>query len=291
MEITPQVIRALNTGFNATFQNAFNGVSPLYKSVAMPTKSNSAKETYAWLDITPGMREWIGDRHIHSLRAGGYTIVNRDFEETVAVSANAIKDDNVGLYSNRIAMLGENAAKHPDELVFSALKLGVSGICYDGMPFFSNNHDGQSNFDDGSSTPWYLMDSSRIIKPLIYQEREPVKFIYLEDERDQNVFLRNEFLFGAYARREVGYGLWQLAFCSKEPLTTANYSLARSTMMSLKDRNGKALSIIPNLLVVPPSLEESARKILNANALVESGSLVSNIWTKTAELLVVPLLS
>lgn len=288
MEITPQVIRSLNTGFNLTFQKAFTAATLQYPKIAMTVKSGTAKEVYAWLDMTPGMREWIGDRYINNVKSEGYTLVNKDYEETVAISANAIKDDNIGIYNNRIMQMGENAAIHPEQLVFSALKAGTTGICSDGLPFFSETH---GNLDDGSSTPWYLMDVSRVVKPMILQEREPVKFTYLEDDRDYTNFMRNEYIFGSKARRAVGYGLWQLAYCSKEALTTANYNLARSAMMSLKASNGMPLSIIPNLLIVPPSLEESARKILNSEVIVENATLVSNVWRGTAELMVSPLLS
>lgn len=67
-------------------------------------------------------------------------------------------------------------------------------------------------------------------------------------------------------------------------LTATSYGAARSSMMSLTDDAGKSLKIVPNLLVVPPSLEAQAREILIADQV--NGT--TNIYKGTAEPLVVP---
>lgn len=61
--------------------------------------------------------------------------------------------------------------------------------------------------------PWYLFDCSRSIKPLIIQTRTPVEFNSLEGESESG-FIRNQYLYGIYARYNVGFGLWQLAYGS-----------------------------------------------------------------------------
>lgn len=68
------------------------------------------------------------------------------------------------------------------------------------------------------------------------------------------------------------------------PLSPASYSAARAQVMSLTDDEGKSLGIFPNLLVVPPQLEETARRILNADIINNE----TNVLKGTAELLVVP---
>jgi phage major head subunit gpT-like protein len=291
MEITPQVLRALNTGFNSIFQESFKTVKPVHPQIAMRTNSLTEKEVYGWLKMTKGMRKWVGDRYIHNAESDGYTLVNDSFEKTIGIKREAIDDNTVGLYKPLLSMLGEDAAKHPDQLVFSVLKAGTTSICFDGKPFFSSDHDGQSNFDDGSFTPWYLMDTSRVVKPFIFQMRKEPEFVYLDNAQDASVFMRREYLYGVDGRWAAGYGLWQLAFCSKEPLTPANFGIAYAAMMSMKGEDGVSLDIIPNLLVVPPSLMEAGRKILKADLTVDSGNVVTNIWTNTTELLVAPLLA
>lgn len=67
-------------------------------------------------------------------------------------------------------------------------------------------------------------------------------------------------------------------------LSPASYSAARAQAMSLTDDEGKSLGIVPNLLVVPPQLEETARRILNADIINNE----TNVLKGSAELLVVP---
>jgi phage major head subunit gpT-like protein len=72
-------------------------------------------------------------------------------------------------------------------------------------------------------------------------------------------------------------------------LSATSYAAARSQMMLLKDDSGESLDIMPDLLVVPPGLEETARLILNADYIsVSGGSTQNNVWKGSASLLVVP---
>jgi phage major head subunit gpT-like protein len=75
-------------------------------------------------------------------------------------------------------------------------------------------------------------------------------------------------------------------------LTAATYETARETMMCYTGEDGESLGVTPNLLVVPPQLEASARTILNAEFTVgiEAGGTGgnTNVFRGSAELLVVP---
>jgi phage major head subunit gpT-like protein len=63
-------------------------------------------------------------------------------------------------------------------------------------------------------TRWFLLDTTKPIKPLIYQTRRKVEFVAKDNPDDENVFMRKEFIYGADARYNAGYGLWQLAYGS-----------------------------------------------------------------------------
>ncbi|MCM0757354.1 Mu-like prophage major head subunit gpT family protein [Sporomusa sphaeroides DSM 2875] len=65
-----------------------------------------------------------------------------------------------------------------------------------------------------NATAWYLIDGSRSIKPLIFQQRKKAEFVALTDPTDINVFMRKEYLYGVDCRDNAGYGLWQLAYGS-----------------------------------------------------------------------------
>ena len=142
-----------------------------------------------------------------------------------------------------------------------------------------------SNTGGGSGTPWFLLDISRAIKPLVFQERLPYKLTALTEDKDDNVFWKDEYIYGVRARSNAGLGLWQLAYGSKQALDASSYAAARAAMQNLRGDGGRPLGIKPTLLVVPPSLEGEGRKLLNS----ELGSAgETNEWKGSAELLVTP---
>lgn len=61
---------------------------------------------------------------------------------------------------------------------------------------------------------WFLLDTSREIKPFIFQRRKEPKFVRKDNETDNNVFDRNEYVYGYDDRKAAGFALWQLAFGS-----------------------------------------------------------------------------
>ncbi len=296
MLINQANIQSLFAGYKTSFQKAFDGTVSTYDQIAMISPSQNSEENYVWLSEFARFREWLGDRVIRNLSAQNYVVKNRKFEDTVSVSRDKVEDDNYGIFAPIFSEMGRAARQHPDELVYALLATGFAALCYDGQNFFdidhpvidaNGNEQSVSNMQAGATDPWYLIDSSRMIRPIIWQQRTPYEFQSLDQGSDQNVFLRDEFLYGVRARANAGFGLWQLAFGSKDTLDTTNYEAARQAMMALKGDHGKPLGIKPTHLVVPNSLEGAARRLL-VNQVKDAGA--SNEWAGSAELIVTPYL-
>lgn len=296
MIINSAALVALYRAFNTAFKRGFdNAQTPMWQKVATLVPSSTKTEDYGWLGKIPRMREWIGDRIIQNLKLHSYSIKNKKFESTVGVDRDDIEDDSLGVYSPIFETLGQNAAEHPDELVFALLPLGFTTVCYDGQYFFDTDHpvlaaDGVtvnsvSNVQAGTGNPWYLLDTRRPLKPLIYQERKKAQFVAMDKETDTNVFMKNEYLYGVDSRGNVGFGLWQQAYGSKDVLDQGNFEAAYDAMGAFKGDHDKPLGVKPNLLVVGPSNASAARKIVEAQ-LVNGGD--SNTNFKRVELLEVP---
>ena len=66
----------------------------------------------------------------------------------------------------------------------------------------------------GKDTAWYLLCTTRPIKPLIYQQRKKAKFVSKTAENDDNVFFQKTYLYGADSRGNAGFGFWQMAYGS-----------------------------------------------------------------------------
>ncbi|MFO7857170.1 MAG: Mu-like prophage major head subunit gpT family protein [Paracoccaceae bacterium] len=223
-------------------------------------------------------------------------IANRKFESTVGARRDDVSDDRLGLFEPGVAEMGRLAKQHPDELIFELLAGGFVETCYDGQPFFSEPHPSTdkagaaitvSNVQTGAEPAWYPPDTSRGLKPLIWQEREPYEFQMLNNLQDVQVFMTDEFLYGVRARVNAGFGLRRLVFGSQAALDATDCAAARATMMGLRGDKGRLLGVRPDTLLVPPSLEEAGRKLLNS----ENGDAgATNPWKDTAKLIVSPYL-
>jgi phage major head subunit gpT-like protein len=282
--ITPALISSLRTGFSKAFQDALTDTPTDWAKVATRVPSSSASNTYGWLNQFPTLREWVGDRVLKDMAAQAYQIQNKLYEGTVAVKRTDIEDDNVGVYTPLFAEMGRAATIHPDRLVFELLKNAHTINCYDGQYFFDTDHpvypnvDGTgtaqqvSNVQAGTGDAWYLLDTSRALKPLIFQERTKPELEALTSSQDEGVFMRDEYRYGIRYRCNAGLGFWQMAYKSQAPLDATNFNAAMSAMMSLKADGGRPLGIKPTVLVVPPSLRAAAIEIVKNERLANGAS-------------------
>ena len=297
MRINAATLDALRVGFKTNFQGGLEQAASQYERVATVVPSSTREEKYGWLGKLPGMREWVGQRVIQNISESSYAIPNKPFELTIGVDRDDIEDDNLGTYAPLFQEMGRATAAHPDLLVFALLKAGFATLCYDGQYFFDTDHpvldatgtaQSVSNTGGGAGTPWFLLDTSRALKPLIYQQRKKPEFIARDNPEDSNVFSNKEFQYGVDGRSNVGFGFWQFAYGSKQTLDAAAYATARASIAGRTGDYGRPLGLGGDLLVVPPSLESAGRKILNSE--LGSGG-ETNEWKGTAELLVVPWLA
>lgn len=210
-------LSALFPGYNLIFNQAFHDTPTDWERVGTLVPSNTSKETYPWLGLTTRFREWLGDRHIQNLKTHDFTIANISYENTVAVDRNHIEDDTYGVYRPMVAQLGQDAKTHPDELIFQLIRDGFTKLCYDGQFFFDTDHpvvqaDGTtasvSNHGGGAGTAWFLLDTSKFIKPFIFQKRKDYDLQSIDKANDEHVFMRREYIYGVDARVNVGYALW-----------------------------------------------------------------------------------
>lgn len=300
MILSAAIVKALFVGYRREFQQALTDTPTDWQQIASEVPSTTASNSYAWLGQFPSFREWVGDRVLKDISASGYSIANKDWESSVSVKRTDIEDDQVGVYMPLFSEMGRAAKAQPDELVFSLLKDGLNQLCYDGQNFFDSEHPVYANHDGtGAVTSvanhdvdlvarpdnpiWYLLDTSRAIKPLLFQNRKAPVITALTRIDDESVFTSNVFRFGVDSRNNVGFGFWQMAYASNQPLTAANYQAARAAMKNLTADGGRPLGIKPNTLVVPPDLEGAARKLLvkdenGGNEWAGSATLVESSW-------------
>lgn len=295
MILNRNTLAAFFTGLQTAFNNGLNNLglpAPVYEQYAMTVPSSTAQEQYAFLGLVPGLREWIGDRQVANLRTYDFTIRNLPFERTLSVLREHLEDDQIGLYAPMAQMLGAEAVRHRQELIDQLLLNGFTNLGFDGQPFFHTSHpvvaaDGSttlvSNTQGGGGNAWFLIDASRPVKPFIFQMRKPPQFVAMDKIDDERVFTSRELRYGVDYRGNAGYGLWQLAYASRQTLDTTNYEAARAAMRSMSGDNGRKLGINPTILLVGPSNEMPARRLVEA-AFNSAGA--TNVLANTTKVVV-----
>ncbi|HCM0807701.1 hypothetical protein HJ153_01975 [Vibrio parahaemolyticus] len=287
-------LSVLYTAVKTNFQMGRQGYTQLWPKIATLVPSTTSVETYAWLGEFSRLREWIGERQINRMKSHGYTLPNKKFEATEGIPRDYVEDDTYGVLMPKFQDMGYAAATHPDEMLFALLLAGFTNPCYDGQNFFDTDHpvgdEGQeqsvSNMQAGAGDAWFLLDTNRPLKPLIYQRRKDYNLNNKTDaSNSDHVYMLDEFLYGVDARGNWGFGFWQQAFASKADLTDANFDDAMKTMMSFKSDKGRPLGIMPNLLIVGPSNRSTAKKVIDAENKAQGES---NTNFKAVEVLVVP---
>lgn len=275
MDITAANLERLTTAVRASYRVGMNGYTPIYQKVATVIPSTSGAENYAWLGEFTRLKKWIGARQVSRMKNSGFTITNEKYEGTEGIPGEYVRDDKYGLLMKKFEDMGYAASCHPDELTFALLAAGFNEECYDGQPFFDTDHDvngaSASNMQAGSGQPWFILDTNRPLKPLIFQKREDYDIKSKTDPNNSDhVFMHDEYLYGVDARVNAGFGFWQMAHGAKSDLTSANLWTGIKAMRTQKSDEGRPLGIRPNMLVVHPDHEDTATVLLK-NLLKDGG--------------------
>ncbi|MWM95773.1 phage head protein, partial [Escherichia coli] len=264
--------------------------------IASEIPSSSASNTYGWMKDLPEIKEWVSARQMATLDGYGYTLANKTWESSIRVKREHIEDDQIGQYSIIAERYGRQTSEFPDKLCYPLLCAGFNTLCFDGQNFFDEDHplgDGTCSNVVGTPAsdqgePWFLIDDSQVLKPIIWQTRRAFKFEALDDLNSEHTFKNNEFLYGVDGRCNAGFGFWQTAVGSRAALTAENYEKASNLLLGMKTTNGEPLGIRPTTLVVGPKNRAAAKRIIDA-MLVNGGD--SNIWYKDVDIVVSPFIT
>lgn len=286
--------RTLNTAqtelTNAFLKGLLSTSQPVMSMLAMTINMTTKTVEAPIAQMVGPLREWIGPRLINEIARNAYSITAKDFELTVGVPRTAIDDDTSGSYKASFETMGEQVKAWPDQQLAAKLQAGETDLCVDGVAYFSASHPIElgesgtySNLTGSGSVPWYLFDSSRPIKPLVWGDRMKPEKVDLWDPSDPNVFKLNQYVSGVYARGVADYGLPQLAHKCKNALDAANFETCLTAMTTRVNARGENLMVRPTHILVPAILEPKARQLFEV-AKLASGA--DNPWYKAVQIVV-----
>ena len=96
MLVRTDIPKLITAGMKKEFMRMYaEEIVPAYDKVATILVSNKKQETYPWLGSTPTMHEWKDERVPEGMLEHYFTVVNRNFEASVAVDKTAIEDENL----------------------------------------------------------------------------------------------------------------------------------------------------------------------------------------------------
>lgn len=288
-----QILTALFVSMSAAYTQGHGAAKPQWQKIATEVPSTGAANYYGWLKDLPGIAEWVGERQLADIGKHGYSIENKTYESSISISRESVDDDQMGVYSVIAKNYGEQVALFPDTLSYPLLSAGFNTLCFDGQNYFDTDHPlgdagnsvysnvvGDPSTDTGE--PWFLFDDSKVLKPIVYQNRRAFVFKNMNPSEEFTWF-NNKMAAGVDGRCSVGFSFPQLAVGSKAPLTKANYEAAVKLLSKMKKADGSPIGIKATTLAVGPDNRAAAKSLIES-MLIDGGE--SNIYYKDVDVVV-----
>ncbi|MGO2233501.1 MAG: Mu-like prophage major head subunit gpT family protein [Marinomonas sp.] len=298
MPTEAQIIETLFVSMSEAYNQGLSSAAPQWEKVATRVPSTGSASYYGWLKDLPGIAEWVGERQLVSLGQHGYSIENKKFESSILIDRDHVDDNQTGMYSVIAKNYGEQVALFPDSLAYPLLVAGFSTLCFDGQNYFDTDHPlgdlaesvysnvvGDPSTDTGE--PWFVFDDTKVLKPVVFQDRRPFVFKNL-NPKGEYAWFNNKMPAGVDGRCNVGFSFPQLCIASKAPLTKANYEAAVTLLGTMKKVDGSPVGVRPTTISVGYG-NRAAAKGLFESMLVDGGD--SNIYYKDVEVVVSPYIS
>lgn len=121
--------------------------------------SDQGSETYAFLGMSPALREWRGGRQANGLQGNSFTIANKHYEGTLEIQKKDIRRDKTGQILARVNEFADGGLAHWASLLSSLLLAAPTAVCYDGQYYFDTDH---SEGDSGTQSNSISVDISTL---------------------------------------------------------------------------------------------------------------------------------
>jgi phage major head subunit gpT-like protein len=151
MIVNKSTVVALEKSFQKIFTDALHGASEsrMVSRFASRFPNTAAALDLSWLAAIPGMRKLVGTAVLNNLELVNWQIPNEEWEDTLAVKLKDIERDQLGVYNERLRLLADAGARHPDELLGQVLLAGFETKDYTGKNFYDT---GKKHFPTGKAS-------------------------------------------------------------------------------------------------------------------------------------------
>ncbi len=140
---------ALKTLFDEVYKAE---AQKLVEQLCTVVESKSKIESYDFLGAMGLPREWTGDRRFEDFKAYPFSIENKRWEKSVSIDKLDWISDNYGKFKMQINNLASLWAIQQEKVVSDLIANGETLLCYDGKPFFADDHPAGDTVNDNLIT-------------------------------------------------------------------------------------------------------------------------------------------
>lgn len=137
-------VEAAYVSYSTTFNGRLKTATKIGRSLATVIEDDAIVHTELWTTAAPLLREWIGPKVLHKLRAESHQITTSPKEASVEIPKNDILYDKYGLWQPKISGLADAFEFGINDLVFGMLVAGIQGTAlgatYDGQNLIDTDH-------------------------------------------------------------------------------------------------------------------------------------------------------
>jgi phage major head subunit gpT-like protein len=224
--ITPANFATFVTNANTLIGHVYDtdNVDSVYKTISSEVPCTSTQWTTAWTGLMPKMRLWDGPRQPHQPGAQTYTIIPQPWENTYSIDRFVLDDDQFGVYYRMLGDLARQSKRHPD-IQFRDL-LEATGV--QGATALQKGPDGVAFFSTAHPIDFYNAASGTYI---------------------------NDFASGGQTVSGITVG---------GALSPTAFTSIYEYMTTLVGEDLERLGVIPNIMMVPPTLKAEGELILKS---------------------------
>ncbi|TXH16873.1 MAG: hypothetical protein E6R03_04775 [Hyphomicrobiaceae bacterium] len=143
--IKPAKLAAINVMYSMAFEQGRRRAPQDWKDIASEFTSDGESNMYPFMLDIGGMEKWEKEKNFEDLAAAGYELVNEEWQKSVEVKREKIRDDKAGLYKGKIEQLGYVGEDLPNRMVVYLLQNGKTLKCWDDKAYFATNHECNPN--------------------------------------------------------------------------------------------------------------------------------------------------
>lgn len=109
--------------------------------IASVYQTDAPFEVYPFLGVVGRLVKWEGERQVQTPNRGKLTVVNDDFEGTIAIEGKDWRRDKTGQLSQLVTQMGDAAAEKPIDMINDLLNASLTtATTWDGKALFANDH-------------------------------------------------------------------------------------------------------------------------------------------------------